>query len=115
MGDKLNLEENCVKYKDITLAIIEAVKANEYEKLDKIFQQRQLILDNISEINYSKEELKKFYFKYEIDKLDKILDSEMNFKKEDLLKEIKENEKRQMGVNGYNNLVARAVFFSKEI
>ena len=111
----MNLEENCVKYKDITLTIIETVKANEYNKLDEIFQQRQLILDNINKINYSKEELKKFYLQYEIDKLDKILDSEMKVKKEDLLKEIKEDKKRQMGMNGYNNLLAKAVFFSKEI
>jgi len=115
VGDKLNLEENCVKYKEITLSIIETVKANEYNKLDGIFEQRQLILDNINKINYSKEEFKKFYLQYEIDKLDKILDSEMNLKKDELLKEIKENKKRQVGMEGYNNLLAKSVFFSKEI
>lgn len=104
-----------MKYKDITLIIIERVKANEYNKLDEIFQQRQLILDDINKINYSKEELRKFYFKYELDKLDKLLNSVMTLKKEGLLKEINEGKKRQVGMNGYNNLFSKAVFFSKEI
>lgn len=114
MGDKLKLEEKFIEYKDITLIIIKEVKAEEYEKLDEIFQQRQLILDDISKLNYSKEDLKKIYLQYEIDKLDKILDSEMKAKKEELLEKIKENKKRQMAMKGYNNLSAKAVFISKE-
>jgi hypothetical protein len=110
----LNLEENFIKYKDITLTIIEGVKSEEYEQLDEIFQQRQLILDDINKINYSKEELNKFYLQYDIDKLDKTLASEMNVKRQELLEKIKENKKRQVAMNGYNNLSAKAVFFSKE-
>lgn len=114
MGDKLNLEEKIIEYKSITLDIIKAVKTEEYEKLDELFQQRQLILDDINKLNCSKEELKNFYFKYEIDKLDKILASEMKVKKDDLLEKIKENKKRQVAITGYNNLSTRAVFLSKE-
>ena len=115
MGDKLNLEENFIKYKDITLTIIKTVKAEEYEKLDENFQQRQLILDDINKINYSKEELKKFYLQCEIENLEKVLASEIKVKREDLLKKIKENKKRQVAMIGYNNLSAKAVFLSKEI
>jgi hypothetical protein len=114
VGDKLNLEENFIKYKEITLTIIETVKGEEYEKLDQIFQQRQLILDDINKINYSKEELKKFYLQYNIDKLDKTLTSEMKSKRQDLLEKIKENKKRQVAMKGYNNLSAKAVFLSRE-
>ena len=115
VGDKLNLEENCIKYKDITLTIIEIIKAEEYEELGEIFQRRQLILDDINKINYSKEELKKFYLKYELENLDKVLASEMKVKKEELLEKIKENKKRQVAMAGYNNLSAKAVFLSKEL
>lgn len=114
MGDKLNLEESFIKYKDITLNIIEIVKADEYEKIDEMFQQRQLILEDISKINYSKEELKKFFFKYEIENLEKVLAFEMRVKKEDLLEKIKENKKRQVAMASYNNFSAKAVFLSKE-
>lgn len=114
MGDKLNLEENFVKYKDVTLAIAEIVRGEEYEKLDELFQERQLILNNINKINYSKEELKKFYLKYDIEKVEKTLNSEMMTKKESLLKKIKENKKRQVAMKGYNNLSAKSVFLSKE-
>lgn len=114
MGDELNLEESFIKYRDITLNIIEIVKAEEYEKLDEMFQQRQLILEDINKINYSKEELKKFFFKYEIENLEKVLASEMKVKKEDLLGKIRENKKRQVAMNGYNNFSAKAVFLSKE-
>lgn len=114
MGDNLNLEESLVKYRDITLTILEMVKIEEYEKLDETFQQRQSILNNINETNYSKEELKNFYLQYDIYKLEKILASEMKIRREDLLKKIKENNKRQVAMNGYNNLSTKAVFLSKE-
>ncbi|MDR3593983.1 flagellar protein FliT [Clostridium sp.] len=110
----MNLEESFIKYKDITLTIIEGVKSEEYEQLDEISNQRQLILDNINKINHSKEELKKFYLKYDIDKLDKTLASEMNIKRQELLEKIKESKKRQTAMNGYNSLSAKAVFLSKE-
>lgn len=111
----MNLEENFIEYKDITLTIIEKVKVEEYEKLDGIFRQRQLILDDMNKNNYSKEELKKFYLKYEIENLEKVLSSEMKVRKSDLLKKIKQNEKRQLGMAGYNNLSAKAVFLNKEV
>lgn len=111
----MKLEEEFIKYKDITLNIIEIVKAEEEEKLDVIFNERQLILDNIKKLNCSKEELKKFYLKYSIDKLEKILTSEIQAKKEEVLKNLKQNQKRQVAMNGYNNLQAKAVFLSKEL
>ncbi|MCB2294288.1 hypothetical protein LGK95_12255 [Clostridium algoriphilum] len=111
----MNLEEDFIKYKDITLIIIEIVKAEEYEKLDDIFQQRQLILDDMNKINSSKEEFKKIYLQYEIENFEKKLAAQMRGKKENLLKKMKENEKRQVGMAGYNNISAKAIFLSKEI
>jgi len=111
----LNLKENLIEFKNITLTIIEKVKAEEYEKLDEIFAQRQLILDDINKINYLKEELKKFYLQYEIENLEKELAFEMKFKQVNLMRKIKENEQRQVGVAGYNNISAKAVFLSKQI
>lgn len=110
----MNLEDNFVKYRDITLTIIEIVKLEEYEKMDEFFQQRQSILNDINKINYSKEELKKFYLQYNIAKLEKTLTLEMNLKKENLLNKIKENNKRQSAMKGYNNLATKAIFLSKE-
>nr|MBK5237089.1 hypothetical protein [Clostridium sp.] len=111
----MNLEENFIKYKNITLTIIETVKAEEYERLEGNFAQRQLILDDISKMGYSKENLKKFYLQYEIENLEKVLDYEMKVRKVDLLKKIKQNEQKQVGMAGYNNISAKAVFLSKEI
>lgn len=105
-GDKLSLEENFIKYKVFTLIIIKIVKAEEYEKLEERFQPRQLILDDINRINYSKDELKKFYLQYEIEKLEKILTTEIKVRKSDLLKKINQNEKWQVGMVGYNNISA---------
>lgn len=111
----MNLEEDFIKYKDITMTIIKTIKAEEYERLDENFQQRQLILDDMNKIDYLKEELRKFYLKYEIENLEKTLTSEMIVRKNDLLKKIKQNEKRQAGMAGYNNISAKAVFLSKQI
>lgn len=110
----MNLEENIIKYRDITLNIMEMVKAEDYENLEKFFNERQLILDYINKINYSKEELKKLYIKCGIDDLEKKMELEMKVKKEDLLKKMKENQIRKAAMSGYNNLNAKAVFLSKE-
>lgn len=110
----MNLEENFIKYKDITLTILKIVKAENYENLDELFRQRQLILENINNLNCLKEELKKFYLKYDIAKLEETLEEEMKNRKEELLKKIKENQKRRSVMSGYNNLSAKAVFFSRE-
>jgi len=111
----LKLEKNFIEYKAITLTIIEEVKAGEYEKLEEKFHQRQLILDDMNKIDYSKEELKKFYLKYEIENSDKILASEMKIKRKDLMRIIGDNKNRQIAMAGYNNISAKAVFLSKEV
>lgn len=109
----MELEESLVRYKEVTLNIFQVIKSEKYEELDKYFEKRQMILDNISK-NYSKDELKRIYFELELDKIDKKLASEIEVKKEDLLKKMHENKKRQQAMNGYNNLSTRAVFLSKE-
>ena len=115
MGDKLNIEEHFIKYKNITLIIIQKVKAEKYDELDEIFYQRQLILDEMYTANYSKVEMNEYYLKYEIEKSNKLLGSEMKIKREYLLKKMKQNKKRQVGMAGYNNISAKAVFLSKKI
>ncbi|MCB2359378.1 hypothetical protein [Clostridium estertheticum] len=111
----MNLEDNFIKYKNITLAIIEIVKIEEYEKLDEIFQKRQLVIDDMNKINYDKVELKKLYLQYEIEKLEENLSSRMKYKKDELLNKLKKNKKRQTGMRGYNNFPSKAVFLSKKI
>ncbi|MBU3111767.1 hypothetical protein [Clostridium lacusfryxellense] len=111
----MNLEENVIKYKDITLTIIETVNIEEYERLDESFMKRQLVLDDISKIGYSKEEFKKLYMQYGIENLQNELTSKMKDKEQNLLEKIKDNKKRQAAVVGYNKLPTKAVFLSKEI
>ncbi|MFW2501343.1 hypothetical protein ACN078_09355 [Clostridium diolis] len=110
----MNLEKSLIEYKKITLTISEIIKSDNCEKLDELFKQRQTILDNIKQTKYSEEELKDFYLKYNIYELDKELEKEMKSEKEELLNKIKENQKRRIAMNGYNNLQNKAVFLSKE-
>lgn len=111
----MNVEEHFINYKNITLIILEIIKSEEYEKLDKMFCQRQLILEKIKTANYSKGELNKYYLEYGLEKLNELLESEMKVKREYLLEKMKQNKKRQVGMAGYNNISAKAVFLSKKI
>ncbi|KZL94063.1 hypothetical protein [Clostridium magnum] len=111
----MSLEESFIKYKNVTLTIMEIVKSEQYEKLDEFFSQRQLILDDINKLNCSKEQLKEFYVKYDIENLHKTLEEEMKNRKEELLVKIRQTQKRKVAVSGYNNLQAKAVFLSKEL
>lgn len=110
----MEIGEYFEKYKNITLSIMEIIKAEKYEKLDEFFSQRQLVLDKLSELNCSKEELNKFYLEYNIGKLDKTLEEEIKKRKEDILEKIKGNQKRKIALNEYNNLQAKAVFLSRQ-
>lgn len=110
----MNLEECFVKYNNITLTIMETVKSENYESLNELFKQRQLILDNINKLNCSKEEMKKFYIKYNINQIEKSLEEEMKNRKEELLVKIKESGKRRAAMDGYNNIQAKAVFLSRK-
>lgn len=109
----MKTEELFQKYKNVTLAIIEAVKAENYEILDDIFSKRQLILENINQLGSSKEELNEHYIKCDICKIEKMLEDEMKSKKEEVLSKIKKNQVRKTAMNGYNNLQAKAVFLSR--
>ena len=109
------LEENFIEYKVLTLKIIKTVNVGEYERLEEIFQKRQLILDGMNKSNYLKEEMNKLYIKYEIQNLEKILAVDIKVKEKDLLKKIDKNKNRQIVVTGYNNISAKAVFLSKEV
>ncbi|OCA96805.1 flagellar protein FliT [Clostridium beijerinckii] len=110
----MELEECFNRYNDITLTIIETVESDDYERLDELFEQRQSILDNIKNSNCSKEEMKRIYLKYNIDELEKKIEEEMKKRKEEALDKLKKSQERKVAMNGYNNLQARAVFFSKE-
>lgn len=111
----MNIEEEFDQYKSITLVIMDTVKSENYEKLDELFSQRQLILNNINNLNCPKEELNRLYLKSDIYNLDKILEEEINNKKEEFLNKIRESQKRKVAMNGYSNLQARAVFLSKQL
>ena len=111
----MNLEEKFFRYKNITLSIIETVKSEEYEKLDELFTQRQLILDCINKFNYSKEELKKLYLQNDIENSEIVLSLEMKIRKDVLQKKIKQNEIKEAGMRGYNNISTKAVYLSKEV
>lgn len=111
----MDIEEQFIEYKNITLAIMGDIKSEKYETLEELFSKRQSILDNISSNSYSKEELNLIYKKVNINKLEKTLEEEMKNRKEELLNKIKESQKRRNVMNGYNNLQARAVFLSKKL
>lgn len=111
----MNIEESIKEYRNITLSILDAVKTEDYEKLEEMLGERQIILDNTKDLSYTKEEYIKVYYQYEIDKLDKVLMSEMEEKKNAIKDKIQENRKRKIATKSYNNLSGRAVFLSKEI
>lgn len=111
----MELEQQFIEYRDITLIIINEVKNENYDDLEEFFFKRQTILDNIIKDAHEKEQLNLICGKLNINKLEKTLEAEIKIRKEKLLDKIKESQKRRMVMSGYNNLQARAVFLSKEL
>ncbi len=52
------LKENLIKYRDLTLNIIEALEREDYDIPEKFLEERQSIINEINNLPHTKEEFK---------------------------------------------------------
>ncbi|UYZ34264.1 hypothetical protein OD350_18635 [Clostridium beijerinckii] len=111
----MNLEELFEKYKEISLNIMKTLDNDLVEQLDSKFEERKGILKQIILRNENKEVLKELYEKYGLFKVDEEMNEKFKYAMDNVKSEMAKVQKRKEANRLYNNVNARAVYFSKKI
>ncbi len=107
------MERFIKSYKDIDLKLINAIKSD--GDIIKIIEERGKIIESISLLECSKEELRERYLKEGLDKLDKeieicLIEEKMKVKEEIIRIKVAKNAQ-----NGYASASRRASLFSTKV
>ncbi|NFS08523.1 flagellar protein FliT [Clostridium botulinum] len=78
------LKENLIKYRDLTLNIIEALEREDYDVPEKFLEERQSIINEINKLSYTKEEFKSINDELDLMLLEKKLQTIMLKRKVEL-------------------------------
>lgn len=111
-----NLRDILLKYKEITIMLIESLKSDNIDSLDNLFDSRQKEIDKMVAINSSKEEFSKIYNELYIKEVDDKLKEKMVEKRN----EVKSEMDRFNGTKSASKSYAKrnavdAIFFNKKI
>ena len=101
------------EYKKLTLNIIRSI---EEDKEDiQLFDNREMIIENLLNSNFSKEELKLSYEDEKIEELDKKLEYVLKNKMQDVKEEIKKVKVSHQANKLYSNINSNKYFFSTKV
>lgn len=110
------LKEYLSIYKNLTLNIIKCLEHNKFDSLDILITQRQDVIDNINNLNYSKQEFSKFCDEFKLSQLEKSAETLIKEKKEYVKNEIINTSKGIKANNNYNKgFYNNAGIFSKKV
>ncbi|WBW95464.1 hypothetical protein [Oceanirhabdus sp. W0125-5] len=111
----MDLEKLIIEYKQISNDIIVLLEKDDFEKLDLLFEKRQVVIDQMILEDNGKNEVKDLYVKYNLVKLDQVMKSKFETKKNEIKSNLIKIRRQKKATAGYNNLNSRAVYLSKEI
>ncbi|WP_394884645.1 flagellar protein FliT [Clostridium butyricum] len=101
------------EYRNITLKIIKSI---EEDKEDiQLFDNRENIIENLLNSNFSKEELKLSYEEENINELDKKLEYVLKNKMQDVKEEINKLKVSRQANKLYSNINSNKYFFSTKV
>jgi hypothetical protein len=108
--DKLN------QYKNVTIDLISCVESEDYDSIDRLIENREVLIKDINNLTYQKEDFERICNDLLLlscqDKLNKLMESKMN--------SIKQKQKKlTLSINVNNNYTKSgyvdSLFFSKKI
>lgn len=109
------VEEILVDYKECTEHIIELLKKEKFDSLKDEMKKRQFILDELISDKYNKDELKKFYRKFNINDIESKAEKFMKDKALLIKKKLKNISVNKTASSAYGNIGSSAKIFSKKI
>ncbi|WP_058953757.1 hypothetical protein [Clostridium tyrobutyricum] len=109
------VEEILVDYQKCTEYIIELLKKEKFEFIKDEMEKRQYILDELISDKYNKDEVKKFYRKFDINDIESKAERLMKDKALLIKKKLKNISVNKTASSAYGNIGSSAKIFSKKI
>lgn len=111
----MNLKEELINYKNLTLELITSVEKEDYDSLDSLLSDRQNVIEEINKLTYSKEEFLCLCRNLDILVLNQKLIKISSEKKSSIRKHIDELRVSKNANKSYNKRFAvDSVFFNKK-
>lgn len=110
------LKENLMEFKAITEKLINVVDNELSEEIDRLFIDRQVIINNIEKLKYSKDEFTIICSELDITDVSKALDELVLKKREELKEKMNSLKERNIANKSYaNSANIKRSFFSTKI
>nr|WP_207746466.1 hypothetical protein [Clostridium tyrobutyricum] len=104
-----------MSYKECTEHIVEILKREEFNSLKDEMEKRQCILNELISDKYNKDEVKKFYRKFDINDIESKAEKLMKDKALLIKKKLKNISVNKTASSAYGNIGSSAKIFSKKI
>lgn len=112
----LDLDSTLLKFKDYTTALILCLEKEDYDSLEGLLDQRQVLIDKLDNSIYDKDLFQKLSEKYDIAQLNSKMSSIMNEKLDSIKSEIKKIMlQKNLNSNYTMNTAVDSIYFNKKI
>jgi hypothetical protein len=110
------LEKFLLEFKKVTLDMEKLIEKEDFDSLDKLIEKRQITINNIEKLKYTKEEFKNICENLDILSEDKKINKLLSEKKEEIKNQMAEINKSQQANKKYNkHLYQNSGVFSTKI
>lgn len=110
---KLDLKKGMENLKNITCELIDKLEHDNYDDLENLMDKRQNLLDDLKELNYTKEQYLELAQEFEIIQLQNKLSKMMGEKKHKLKQKIDNISKKRVVTKGYSKHIGASIFSKK--
>lgn len=111
-----DLKQNLVQFKQVTKELIMALQQDKINKLDDLFDSRQMVINNMEKLKYTTEEFTSICNDLDILNIQQELLELMKEKKDDTLQELNKIHLTKNANNNYNKSFYDSVgMFNKQI
>lgn len=110
------LKQFLIRFKELTINLIECLEKEKYESLESLFNDRQIVIDDISKLSYEKESFKAISSELQLMPLQQKLTILMNQRRGEVKQELDKLSASKTASNSYNTKYkVDALFFNKKI
>ncbi|NEZ45870.1 hypothetical protein FDF74_01435 [Clostridium niameyense] len=102
------------KYRDINISLIEALNIDDLDKVEKLLEKKDELINFIDNMEYSKEDFIKFSKELDIMKSEEMLNKVSNLKKQEYKKEMSKVNNTQKAYKSYNSNFRGEGYFIKQ-
>lgn len=114
MENRLNDELG--NYEMVTLNLIEALEEGNYDLLDDLLEEREMIINNINDISYTKDEFVSLCTKFKMVLLQEKLTTLINEKRKEIKRAIDKLNEHKSANRSYNNkLSVDSLYINKKL